>query len=212
MCCYHENSRTGTVCNRAVPWRTSLKGKHNWNLSLPFLERFGQTEYTLSMALWNNQGVEQDHHALHKTFKKGACDQYATTSLGTQWPYPTKHWDLRLPSVSSKSDLISATSVQNVPFTLLSEPVQSRRGPQPAPLEALNWALCELNLRAIWCPTAAHESPLYFNSTLNFTFIGISSKNSCISQPSLSQINALQYHINIIHYNTINTINSNNNT
>jgi len=53
-----------------------------------FLEWFGQTVEkwlfidTHSMALWNNQGVEQDHHVLHKTFKMGACDQYATTSSG----------------------------------------------------------------------------------------------------------------------------------
>lgn len=50
-------------------------------------------------------------------------------------------------------------TVQNVPFTLLSEPVQSRRSPQPAPLEALNRALCELNLRpndvAVVSPSAA---------------------------------------------------------
>lgn len=41
-------------------------------------------------------------------------------------------------------------TVQKVSFTLLSEPVQSRRSPQPAPLEALCAAMWA-EFEAIWC-------------------------------------------------------------
>ncbi len=105
----------------------------------------------------------------------GACDQYATPSLGTQRHYTTKHWDLQRPlHEQTRSARRLLGTVQNVPFTLLSEPVQTRRSPQPAPLEALNRALCELNLRpydvAVVFPTAALIIPIislmYYQTTL----------------------------------------------
>ncbi len=75
----------------------------------------------------------------------------------------------------TRSAAASARTVQNVPFTLLSgaSPNQTQV-PKPAPLEALNRALCELNLRpydvAVVFPTAALIIPIislmYYQTTL----------------------------------------------